>query len=133
MDQWAWQQLTPFNRPSLPMQTDALGLPPDTPIVMQVSDDASTLQRRAKSPLEQSRADTPEVLPDFPIAKNMHDLVSFTTMPGDHLNYALIWTALCVILSLMARTAVTKPLRGPRMIDGMSRERWQADNQQRTA
>lgn len=112
--------------------TAALGLPPDTPIVMQVSDDASTMQQRAKSPLEQSRAamhGDEEVLPDFPIAKNMRDLVTFTTMPGDHLNYALIWTALCVILSLMARTAVTKPLRGPRMVDGMTRERWQADQQ----
>lgn len=98
---------------------------------MRVSEDASTVQQRErKSPLQESRsAPSDAAPPDFPIPKNIKDLVTFTTMPGDHLNYAGIWVSLCVILAFMARHAVTKPLRSVRMVDGMSRERWQADQQ----
>ncbi|KAG2441910.1 hypothetical protein HXX76_003516 [Chlamydomonas incerta] len=100
-----------------------LGLPPDTPLVLVVtSDAAAAVPVQQRSPLEQSRAAALGGAEDaaaasYPAPKHVGDLVRFTTMPSDHRNYALIWATLCVVLAAMGRTAVTKPLRGPRIVD----------------
>ncbi|PNW71687.1 hypothetical protein CHLRE_16g664700v5 [Chlamydomonas reinhardtii] len=100
-----------------------LGLPADTPLVLVVTSDASAaVPVQQRSPLEQSRAAAlggPEdaAAASYPAPKHVGDLVRFTTMPSDHRNYALIWATLCVVLAAMGRTAVTKPLRGPRIVD----------------
>jgi hypothetical protein len=38
-------------------------------------------------------------------------------MPADHRNYGLIWATLTVVLAAMARSAVLKPPRGPRIVE----------------
>lgn len=104
-------------------QARTLGLPADTPLVLVVTSDASAaVPVQQRSPLEQSRAAAlggPEdaAAASYPAPKHVGDLVRFTTMPSDHRNYALIWATLCVVLAAMGRTAVTKPLRGPRIVD----------------
>ncbi|EFJ39905.1 hypothetical protein VOLCADRAFT_100411 [Volvox carteri f. nagariensis] len=126
----------------------ALGLPPDTPLVMAVSTDPAASQAvQKRSPLAEARSaaaaaaaaagpaagsdapTSPSAAPDYPLPKYVSDLLRFSTMPGDHRNYALIWGTLCVVLAAMARTAVIKPLRGPRIVDGpggSARDAWKA-------
>ncbi|GIL55343.1 hypothetical protein Vafri_10892 [Volvox africanus] len=123
--------------------TRVLGLPPDTPLVMAISTDPAAVQAvQKRSPLEEARsaataaaaatvgADTGDTIgPTYPAPKHVSDLLRFSTMPGDHLNYALIWTTLCIALTLMARTAITKPLRGPRIVEAPgnnARDAWKA-------
>ncbi len=109
-------------------QAQALGLPPSTPLLMALSTDPGAATPMAKrSPLEEARAPSPDA-PAFPIPKHVDDLTRFTTMPADHRNYALVWVTLCVALGLMARQAVVKPPRGPRIVDvdDTAREAWKA-------
>ncbi|KAG2451641.1 hypothetical protein HYH02_003421 [Chlamydomonas schloesseri] len=100
-----------------------LGLPADTPLVLVVTtDQTAAVPVQQRSPLEQSRAaalggSEDAAAASYPAPKHVGDLVRFTTMPADHRNYALIWATLCVVLAAMGRTAVTKPLRGPRIVD----------------
>ncbi|GLC62194.1 hypothetical protein PLESTB_001853900 [Pleodorina starrii] len=112
-----------------------LGLPPDTPLIMALSTDPTAVQVvQKRSPLEEARSAASSssgaaATPTYPAPKHVADLVRFTTMPGDHLNYALIWAALCVTLAVMGRTAVTKPLRGPRIVEepgSSARDAWKA-------
>lgn len=104
----------------------ALGLPASTPLLMALSTDPGAATPMAqRSPLEEARAPSPDA-PTFPIPKHVDDLTRFTTMPADHRNYALVWVTLCVALGLMARQAVVKPLRGPRIVDDTAREAWKA-------
>ncbi|GIL88357.1 hypothetical protein Vretimale_15019 [Volvox reticuliferus] len=122
--------------------TRVLGLPPDTPLVMAISTDPAAVQAvQKRSPLEEARSaaataaaaangiEIDDSGPTYPAPKHVSDLVRFSTMPGDHLNYALIWATLCISLALMARTAVTKPLRGPRIVEApgtSARDAWKA-------
>ncbi|GLI71652.1 hypothetical protein VaNZ11_016931, partial [Volvox africanus] len=124
--------------------TRVLGLPSDTPLVMAISTDPAAVQAvHKRSPLNEARsaasaaaaaaatagADIGDAGPTYPAPKHVSDLLRFSTMPGDHLNYALIWATLCIALAFMARTAITKPLRGPRIVEApgnSARDAWKA-------
>lgn len=101
------------------MQASSLGLPHDTPLIMNVSSDAGALEARKKSPLEESRSAPPPTV-TFPIPKHETDLIRFVTMPEDHLIYAGTWASLCLVLGLMARHAIKRPHKLYRLVGGQS-------------
>ncbi|PNH03561.1 hypothetical protein TSOC_010384 [Tetrabaena socialis] len=120
-------------------KADALGLPPDTPLLMALSTDPSaSVPVHQRSPLDNARATDPGAphapgsAAAYPAPKHVADLLRFTTMPADHLNYGLIWASLCLALAAMGRHAVTRPLRGPRIVEhaadagGGARGAWKA-------
>jgi len=117
-----------FHWVDVPALARACGLPPDTPLVQQLSDDPSTIQQgKAASPLEASRK-AAGPLPTFPVAKNSADLTRFVTMPSDHLIYAGIWSSLCVILGFMARHAIVHPPKRFKIVN--NQQLWSSVNKQ---
>ncbi|KXZ52421.1 hypothetical protein GPECTOR_9g465 [Gonium pectorale] len=125
--------------------TSTLGLPPSTPLIMAISSDpAAAVATQQRSPLEEARAAAAageddesapgQATPRYPVPKHAGDLVRFTTMPADHRNYAAIWVSLCLVLAAMARSAVIRPVRGPRIVaeagalggGGSARDAWKA-------
>lgn len=126
---------TPSTAPARPapptLQAKACGLPPDTPLVQTISDDPATAAPKPAGPLEASRAGLgPEDLPPFPIPKNRGDFLRFTTMPQDHINYAMTWAVLCVVLAVMARQAILSPPKSIRMVGEANQglRAWQANS-----
>jgi len=119
-----------FHWVDVPTLARAVGLPPDTPLVQVISEDPATQQqaRKGANPLQQARSSMPAGTGaiQYPIPKNTHDLLHFTTMPRDHLIYAGIWTSLCVGLGLMAHRVIFYPPKTIRMVGGgnSNRELW---------
>ncbi|KAF5838164.1 SURF1 family-domain-containing protein [Dunaliella salina] len=109
-----------FHWVDVPTLARTVGLPADTPLLQRISDDPASQQQLHKgSPVQQAREATtssPNSLV-FPIPKNSADLVTFYTMPKDHLIYCGIWSSLCVVLGFMARHAIVKPPKTYRMVD----------------
>ncbi|KAG1674215.1 hypothetical protein FOA52_013835 [Chlamydomonas sp. UWO 241] len=117
----------------VPNLARSCGLPPDTPLVQEISDADETLQAMKRtSPLDDKRAApvTGYQVPQFPIAKNSVDLLKFTTMPVDHGMYAATWGALFIALGFMARSAVYFPVKHRKIIHagpgGNNRALWAA-------
>uniref|UniRef100_A0A7S3QKM8 SURF1-like protein n=1 Tax=Dunaliella tertiolecta TaxID=3047 RepID=A0A7S3QKM8_DUNTE len=109
-----------FHWIDVPTLARTVGLPADTPLIQRISDDPASQQQLHKgSPVQQAReaaSSSPNSLV-FPIPKNSADLVTYYTMPNDHLIYCGIWSSLCVVLGLMARHAIRTPPKTYRMVD----------------
>ncbi|KAL6755448.1 SURF1 family-domain-containing protein [Haematococcus lacustris] len=121
-----------FRWVEVPALARVVGLPPDTPLVQAISEDPDTLQSVAKdaNPMKLAGQITSSAFMggplQYPIPKNAGDLLTFSTMPKDHLVYAGIWASLCVALGFMARHAVFNPPKLYRMIGTTNKDIWAA-------
>eukprot|EP00201_Polytomella_parva_P022582 CAMPEP_0175045544 /NCGR_PEP_ID=MMETSP0052_2-20121109/4489_1 /TAXON_ID=51329 ORGANISM="Polytomella parva, Strain SAG 63-3" /NCGR_SAMPLE_ID=MMETSP0052_2 /ASSEMBLY_ACC=CAM_ASM_000194 /LENGTH=245 /DNA_ID=CAMNT_0016309101 /DNA_START=240 /DNA_END=977 /DNA_ORIENTATION=+ len=96
-----------------------LGLPEDTPLVMAITDDPSATMTKPQNALDAARRPLMPLGPvTYPLPKHVNDLAMFTTMPQDHMNYAITWGSLFIILAFMARKATTEKASRFKMIGG---------------
>lgn len=85
----------------------AAGLPPDTPLVEVVTDDAAPRLTHKGGPSSAmdvlgGRGLRGKPADEFPIEKSLGDMQNFSVMPRDHMNYAATWFTLSGATGLLA-------------------------------
>lgn len=102
----------------VPTMAETVGLPRDTPLVQIISEDPAAQQQPNQNAnvLRKARMSMAAGPAQFPIPKHTHDLVHFSTMPSDHLTYALTWASLCIGLGVMAHRVIFYPPKTFKMV-----------------
>ncbi|CAL5222265.1 g4603 [Coccomyxa viridis] len=98
--EWYWVDV--------PAMARAAGLPPDTPLIEVVrSEDAGLLHVNVPTTMEilAGRTRGPSAAQQYPIQREIGDLMNFSVMPSDHRNYALTWYSLSVATAFLALRA----------------------------
>ncbi|KAL4428536.1 hypothetical protein ABPG75_002625 [Micractinium tetrahymenae] len=92
----------------------AAGLPPAAPLVEVVTEEpGSYIGRGPPSAMDVlgGRGYMPKVEEEYPLPKSMKDLLHFSVMPQDHLNYAATWWSLSAATLALAVKAIRQGVK----------------------